>query len=142
MISYLGGTDAVNQRLSDLGLVNTRIRNWLPDLTGTNTISPYEMVTILNNIDHGPLISEVSRYNGISILESTHNRRLLVAPLPNQAIVAHKTGDIGTAIGDSGIVYMNDTTGGQSYYALAYNASDINSIYATIAQDIHIKLTN
>ena len=113
MISYLGGTDAVNQRLSDLGLVNTRIRNWLPDLTGTNTISPYEMVTILNNIDHGPLISEVSRYNGISILESTHNRRLLVAPLPNQAIVAHKTGDIGTAIGDSGIVYMPD---GRKYY--------------------------
>lgn len=38
--------------------------------------------------------------------------------------------------------YMNDTTGGQSFYALAYNANDINSIYANIAQDIHIKLTN
>lgn len=38
--------------------------------------------------------------------------------------------------------YMNDTTGGQSFYALAYNANDISSIYAQIAQDIHIKLTN
>jgi len=113
MISYLGGTDAVNRRLAELGLVHTRIRNWLPDLTGTNTISPYEMVSILYNIDHGPLISELSRYNGINILESTHNRRLLVAPLPQEAKVAHKTGDIGTAIGDSGIVYLPD---GRKYF--------------------------
>jgi beta-lactamase class A len=113
MISYLGGTDAVNKRLSDLGLVHTRIRNWLPDLSGTNTITPYEMVTILTNIDHGPLISELSRYNGIQILESTHNRRLLVSPLPEEAKVAHKTGDIATAIGDSGIIYMPD---GRKYY--------------------------
>lgn len=113
MISYLGGTDAVNRRLAELGLVHTRIRNWLPDLTGTNTISPYEMVSILYNIDHGPLISELSRYNGINILESTHNRRLLVAPLPEEAKVAHKTGDIGTAIGDSGIVYLPD---GRKYF--------------------------
>lgn len=113
MISYLGGSDAVNRRLSDLGLVHTRIRNWLPDLNGTNTISAYEMVTILYNIDHGPLISEISRLNGINILESTHNRRLLVWPLPKEAKVAHKTGDIGTALGDSGIVYMPD---GQKYF--------------------------
>jgi beta-lactamase class A len=113
MISYLGGTDAVNNRLAELGLVHTRIRNWLPDLGGTNTISPYEMVTIMHNIDHGPLISELARYNGIDILKSTHNRRLLVSSLPPEATVAHKTGDIGTAIGDTGIVYMPD---GRKYF--------------------------
>jgi beta-lactamase class A len=113
MISYLGGTDVVNQRLADLGLVNTRIRSWLPDLQGTNTISPYEMVTILNNIDHGSLISETSHYNGLSILKSTHNRRLLVSPLPRDVVVAHKTGDIGTALGDSGAVYLPD---GRKYF--------------------------
>lgn len=113
MISYLGGTDAVNHRLAELGLVHTRIRNWLPDLSGTNTISPYEMVSVLYNIDHGPLISQLSRYNGLDILKSTHNRRLLVAPLPQEATVAHKTGDIGTAIGDSGIVYLPD---GRRYF--------------------------
>jgi beta-lactamase class A len=96
-----------------LGLVNTRIRNWLPDLEGTNTISPYEMVTILNNIDHGSLISESARYNGMSILRSTHNRRLLVSPLPSDVIVAHKTGDIGTALGDSGAIYLPD---GRKYF--------------------------
>lgn len=108
MIAALGGTDAVNRKLAELGLVHTRIRNWLPDLEGTNTISAYEMATVLYNIDHGPLISKFSRYNGLGILESTHNRRLLVSPLPPEARVAHKTGDIGTALGDSGIVYLPD----------------------------------
>lgn len=113
MISYLGGTDMVNQRLADLGLVSTRIRNWLPDLSGTNTISPYEMVTILSNIDHGALLSGESRDNGLDILKSTHNRRLLVSPLPKDVVVAHKTGDIGTALGDSGAVYLPD---GRKYF--------------------------
>ncbi|HEY9686014.1 MAG TPA: serine hydrolase [Coleofasciculaceae cyanobacterium] len=108
MISYLGGSDAVNRRLAELGLRQTRIRNWLPDLTGTNTISAYEMATILNNIDRGPLISNLTRYNGLNILEQTHNRRLLVNPLPGDVRVAHKTGDIGTSLGDSGIVYLPD----------------------------------
>jgi beta-lactamase class A len=108
MISSMGGTQRVNERLAELGLTQTRIRNWLPDLEGTNTISPYEMATILYNIDHGPLLSRLARTNGISILESTHNRRLLVTPLPPEAVVAHKTGDIGTALGDSGLVYMPD----------------------------------
>lgn len=38
--------------------------------------------------------------------------------------------------------YMNITTGGQGYTALAYDATAINSIYAKIAQDIHIRLTS
>lgn len=113
MISYLGGTEAVNKKLADLGLVHTRIRNWLPDLSGTNTISPYEMVSILYNIDSGPLISELSRVNGTEILESTHNRRLMVWTLPKEARVAHKTGDIGTSLGDSGTVYLPD---GRKYF--------------------------
>lgn len=113
MISHLGGTEAVNKKLANLGLVHTRIRNWLPDLSGTNTISPYEMVSVLYNIDSGPLVSELSRINGTEILESTHNRRLMVWTLPKEAKVAHKTGDIGTSLGDSGTVYLPD---GRKYF--------------------------
>lgn len=113
MISYLGGTEAVNKKLANLGLVHTRIRNWLPDLSGTNTISSYEMVSILYNIDSGPLVSELSRMNGTQILESTHNRHLLVWSLPPEAKVAHKTGDIGTSLGDSGTIYLPD---GRKYF--------------------------
>jgi hypothetical protein len=37
--------------------------------------------------------------------------------------------------------YMNETTDGQAYTALAYDAGKINDIYAKIAEDIHIRLT-
>lgn len=113
MIHYLGGTEAVNQKLAKLGLVHTRIRNWLPDLSGTNTISPYEIVNVLYNIDSGPFLSQLSRINGTQILESTHNRNLMVLPLPPEARVAHKTGDVATSLGDSGTVYLPD---GRRYY--------------------------
>jgi len=36
-----------------------------------------------------------------------------VSPLPHEAVVAHKTGDIGTALGDSGAVYLPD---GRKYF--------------------------
>jgi hypothetical protein len=38
--------------------------------------------------------------------------------------------------------YMAKTTGGTGYEAAAYDATRINDIYKTIAQDIHIKLVN
>jgi beta-lactamase class A len=66
------------------------------------------MATILNNIDHGPLISQHTRYNGLNNQTRTRNHSLLVRPLPPEVRVAHKTGDIGTALGDSGIFYLPD----------------------------------
>ncbi len=38
--------------------------------------------------------------------------------------------------------YMSKTTGGTAYESPAYDASQINTIYQTIAKDIHIKLTD
>jgi beta-lactamase class A len=113
VIGALHGSDAVNRQLEYLGLRQTRLRNWLPDLEGTNTISPYEMVTLLYNLDSQGLVSDAVRETGLDILISTHNRRLFVSPLPKEAIVAHKTGDIGTSLGDSGVIYLPD---GRRFY--------------------------
>ena len=108
MHSSLGGHEFLDEQFHDMGLRKTLIRNWLPDLPGTNTISMYEMATLLNNIDNGFLLSQQSRTRAIEILSGTHNRRLLAWTLPPDAIFAHKTGDIGTALADAGIVYMPD----------------------------------
>lgn len=109
LISYLGGLDYVNEFLGGLGLRQTVIRNRLPDLSGTNTISMYEMAVILNNIDSGLLLSRQSRAHALEILKGTHNWRLLAAPLPRRKLdFAHKTGDIGRALADVGIVYLPD----------------------------------
>ncbi|MBY0449320.1 MAG: class A beta-lactamase-related serine hydrolase [Cyanobacteria bacterium] len=106
MMTYMGGREWVRQNLQDLGLQHTEINNILPDLEGTNTISMREMVTLLNNIDHGPLLSPTSRQLGLTILTGTHNKRLLPAVLPADVVIAHKTGDIGTALGDVGLIYL------------------------------------
>lgn len=113
MLWAVGGTDAFNQQMAWLGLHHTRIRNRLPDVKGTNTISAYEMATLLYNLDQGTIVSEQARTDGLDILTSTRNRRLLVWQLPNEVTVSHKTGDIGISLGDSGIVYLPD---GRRYY--------------------------
>lgn len=110
MIGNLGGSSVVNRTFADLGLRYTRIHNWLPDLEGTNKISAYEMATILHNIDQGMVISQYARHVGLDILQQTRNNRLLPWLLPRDVKVAHKTGDIGTALGDSGIFYLPDGT--------------------------------
>ncbi len=115
MISYLGGSGVLNDEFKAMGMQDTRIRNWLPDLNGTNTISMYEMATILNNIQTGTFLSRTSREHALEILKGTHNRRLLPARLPSEAEIAHKTGDIGTALANSGIIYPP----GKGYYIVS-----------------------
>lgn len=125
MISLLGGYDRVNEQLHQLGLNRTFIRNWLPDLEGSNKISMYEMTTMLYNMDRGYFLTPTSRYDALNILRGTHNRRLLVDSLPKDAIVAHKTGDIGTALGDVGVVFMPQPITYNSASELSTNADPI-----------------
>jgi beta-lactamase class A len=109
MVYSLGGIERVRQAWDSLGLKRIAIRNWLPDLEGTNIVSPYELVTMLYNLDQGLLLRPESREAALEILKGTHNRRLLPARLPEGTIIAHKTGDIGTVLGDAGIVFLPET---------------------------------
>ncbi len=140
MIDYLGGWQYLNRHFDTLGFEDTRIRNWLPDLRGTNTIAMRDMVTILYNIQNGYGVSQESRENLLTILTGTHNKRLLPAKLPKDTMIAHKTGDIGTALADSGIVYLPD---GRYYYISVqverpfndYTARDIIQDVSKVAYD-------
>gem|GEM_PF-2532538 len=113
MIDILGGRTRVNEQLEAIGLDDTRIRDTLPDLNGYNTISPYEMVTLLIHLKEHPVFSDQARSVAMDILEGTHNRGLIPAFLPKNTLVAHKTGDIGKSLGESALVYLPD---GRKYY--------------------------
>ncbi len=113
MTSLLGGKNEVTQELKDLGLQHTALRNILPDLEGYNTISVYDMVTLLFNLKEQPLLSTETKSTAMEILEGTHNRRLIPALLPAETLVAHKTGDIGKSLGETALVYLPD---GRYYY--------------------------
>ena len=106
LIQRLGGMEVLNQRFAEWGLTNTIIRNPLPDLTGTNMTSPEDLGNLLIKINRGELISMRSRDRLLGIMRTTKTRTLLPQGLEENATIAHKTGDIRSSLGDTGIVDM------------------------------------
>jgi len=106
IIKRMGGLQVLNQRFRSWGLEKTVIRNWLPDLGGTNTTTARELVHLLAMLDQQKLLSPKSQAQAIDILQRVKNRKLLPVGLGRGATIAHKTGDIGFLLGDAGIVVM------------------------------------
>ena len=114
LIERLGGAEALNQRFREWGLTQTAIRAALPDLEGTNTTSAKDLAYLLTLIDRGELVSLRSRDRLLGIMRGTVTNTLLPQGIEEDAIIAHKTGDIGTVIGDAGII---DMPSGKRYVA-------------------------
>jgi beta-lactamase class A len=112
LIYQLGGSQYLNDTFWQMGMNRTRVANWLPDLGGTNMISMEDMSLVLYNLLQSDYLSLESRMAAMEILVGTHNRKLLPALLPKETIVAHKTGDIGISLGNTGLVV---TPNGQKY---------------------------
>ncbi|MGB3518371.1 MAG: serine hydrolase [Elainellaceae cyanobacterium] len=113
LIRRMGGAEALNQRFQSWGLENTILRDWLPDLEGTNTTTPYEMVELMTRLSRGELLSLRSRDRLFDIMRRTYTDTLIPAGVNDpSATIAHKTGDIGAMVGDVGTV---DTPRGNRY---------------------------
>ena len=108
LLNEIGGKDNFNRSMRNIGLKVTNMDDWLPDLDGNNKITAREISTILYNIDNPNYINP--KYKNIlkEYLGNTKNIHLIKEKLPQDVIVLHKTGDIGTMLGDSGIVYTNN----------------------------------
>lgn len=108
IMSKLGGMDDVNIGLRDWGISKTYVRTWLPDLAGTNKTTARDMAKILYNLDNPGFLNINSREYIIDYLSHVKNNRLIAAGLGEGAMFVHKTGDIGTMLGDAGIVYAQN----------------------------------
>ncbi|MBD1849691.1 serine hydrolase [Leptolyngbya sp. ST-U4] len=106
ILRRLGGIEAVNQRFKEWGLEQTTVRNVLPDLEGTNTTSPKELAAVMSLLSQGELLSMKSRDRAIAIMQGTLTDTLLPTSLGAGATIAHKTGDIGSLVGDTGLIDM------------------------------------
>lgn len=106
LIRELGGKEVLNKKFKKWGMNHTVINNLLPDLEGTNKTSSEDLSKLLARVERGDLISPRSRDRLLAIMEKTRTRTLLPQGLEKQANIAHKTGDIGTVIGDAGIIDM------------------------------------
>lgn len=113
LMTELGSMEDVNQALRDWGLKNTQIKTWLPDLSGNNRTTAREMGQILYNIDsNDKFLSEESRNKIFEYMSQVKNDRLIQAGLGAGSTFLHKTGDIGSMLGDAGIVI---TPNGKKY---------------------------
>jgi beta-lactamase class A len=106
LVKRLGGMEQLNQRFLKMGLAATTLNNLLPDLAGTNTTSAADLGNLLVKIDGGGLISLRSRDRLLYIMRNTVRDTLLPQGLESEAIIAHKTGDIKSVLGDVGIIDM------------------------------------
>jgi beta-lactamase class A len=104
IIAKMGGMPELNRAMKRWGLKTTHVNNWLPDLDGTNVTTAREMAKMLYNIDTTSIVSNESKKHIADYLGHVKNNRLLQAGLPSNAILLHKTGDIGFMLGDAGIV--------------------------------------
>jgi beta-lactamase class A len=105
IISKLGGMDDVNIGLRDWGMSKTHVKTWLPDLEGTNKTTALEIAKILYNLDNPGFLNINSREYIIDYMSHVKNDRLIQAGLGEGALFIHKTGDIGSMLGDAGIVF-------------------------------------
>lgn len=105
IMSKLGGMDDINTGLRDWGISQTYVRTWLPDLNGTNKTTAKDMAKILYNLDNPGFLNINSREYITDYMSHVKNNKLIAAGLGEGALFMHKTGDIGTMLGDAGIVY-------------------------------------
>ena len=104
IMAKMGGMPEMNRAIRRWGLTSSHINNWLPDLKGTNVTTARELAKMFYNIDRTNIISNSSKKQIADYLGHVKNNRLLQAGLPSDAILLHKTGDIGFMLGDAGIV--------------------------------------
>lgn len=105
LIEEVGGINAINSSLRHWGFQKTQISNWLPDLKGTNTTTPHEIATMIYNIDNQQFVTLKSSAIIKEYMSKVENRTLIKSQIPDNAIIMHKTGDIGTMLGDAAAIY-------------------------------------
>ncbi|MFN5466418.1 MAG: serine hydrolase [Cyanobacteriota bacterium] len=122
LIERLGGKTALNTSFQELGLGATVLRNWLPDLDGTNTTSARDLARAIALVDTGQKLGPRARDLFREILSTSGTNTLLPAGLlkgfgkqaadpddellPLGITVYNKTGDIGIAYADAGLIQL------------------------------------
>ncbi len=120
LIKRLGGIDELNKSFNKLGLRNTRIKSYLPDLDGTNLTSTMDLTLIMALVDNGYLLSNRSRDIFREIMSKSKTNTLIPAGILSGLgketddidyhlstkgyVIYNKTGDIGISYSDTALI--------------------------------------
>jgi len=120
LIKRMGGINIVNQKIKDIGLKNTQINNFLPDLSGTNFTSTKDLSLAMALVDNGYLLNVTSRDIFREIMGTSKTNTLIPSGILRGLgkeskdtdyhlslkgfSVLNKTGDIGISYSDTAII--------------------------------------
>jgi beta-lactamase class A len=140
LIERLGGKEVLNEQFRAWNLRQTEIKEPLPDLTGQNTTSPRDLSLLMGRLEKGLVLSPRSRDRALEILYRTKTRTLLPSGLGPGSRIAHKTGDIKTSLGNTGII---DLVNGKRYILTVLvkrppNDRRANQLIRDISQRIYL----
>ena len=120
LIKRMGGIKIVNQKLKEIGLKNTQINNYLPDLDGTNLTSTKDLSLAMALVDSGYLLNVISRDIFRDIMSKSKTNTLIPSGVlrglgkeSNDTdyhlslkgyLIHNKTGDIGISYSDTALI--------------------------------------
>ncbi len=120
LIKRLGGIKIVNQKFKEIGLKNTQINNYLPDLDGTNLTSTKDLSFAMALVDNGFLLNISSRDIFREIMRKSKTNTLIPSGILRGLgkeskdtdyhlslkgyLVHNKTGDIGISYSDTALI--------------------------------------
>ena len=124
LIERVGGQNVINARFQALDLPATEVNNWLPDLKGTNTTSARDLSRSIALVDVGERLGARSRDLFREVMATSVTNTLIPRGLlqglggaqgaPDESLarkgyrVYNKTGDIGIAYADAGLIELPD----------------------------------
>lgn len=138
--------EAVNNRMKNLGLNNTKILNKLMSFKtkkktpeamrfGVGYTTPNDMVKLLELLVNGKIISPEVSAEIINIMKNNQDYEMMKRYLPENVIVANKSGSIDRMKADIGIVYAKCTT-----YAVAIFCDELPEISYAVDNRGHLAI--
>jgi beta-lactamase class A len=105
------GMDNVNSAIMNLGLPNTKLQRKMMDSQAAregreNLITALDFANILELIYKGENVNKFFSDKMLDILKRQQVRGRLDLYLPEELVIAHKTGDLDNLEHDGGIVYL------------------------------------
>ena len=121
LIKRIGGINIINKKFKEIGLENTQINNYLPDLEGTNLTSTKDLSLVMALVDSGYLLDFSSRDIFRDIMQKSKTNTLIPSGILRGLgketkdtdyhlslkgyLIHNKTGDIGISYSDTALIH-------------------------------------
>lgn len=107
------GAENVMKTMHALGAVDMQVLRGVEDNKAfrqglNNTTTAWDLMLIFEKLARGSVVSPQASREMMDVLEKQHLNAMIPALLPNDVIVAHKTGSIAGVQHDSGVVTLPD----------------------------------